>query len=562
MIDRMNTHYSMTNPASVFDEEAMTALELAGRTTGKVNECVDTINRHLEDCEASHAEHMESVTAKMANHVESVESKMYEQDQVIENARKYMVDNLEETCGTLFDQAVEGGLIDSINREQYAELTETRDKLTTGTYNVRLFGAVGDGVCDDTQAIQAAIDQANAVTGSTVYLPAGHYRVTAPLVIYSHTRLIGAGKRGMSAKGYSGTHITGDNVNSVIITDPTADNVYGAELRDFRVSCTGELATVCIAINLSRASEFYLHNVTVNGGAHVGIRFQGTISHLDNLYLCGNNVGLQLFNTHAVTVSNLNAWLNTSMAVEISGSCYNTNIRDSWIENTMKGIVFDRVEGSLLCYNTTINNTSYTTSSDYSGARFIYAGDFSGDVNEDASFCVQGLNVSDCVVKIADTATAILLHSRDYAIRANIENCLFLTNGAYQSAVTNDGKFNMVTLVNNTCTNYSGTTYPIVMNELTPDTGNNFRVNTKSSCVEIESTYPIKLLPPTGSIQNYSEGQLYYKGGSLRITDGTKSHIIPIQADNVNNSTATTVEELVSNFNGLLDALRNANILP
>lgn len=45
MIDKLGTHYSMTTPASVYDEEALTALELAGRTTAKVNECIDEFNK-------------------------------------------------------------------------------------------------------------------------------------------------------------------------------------------------------------------------------------------------------------------------------------------------------------------------------------------------------------------------------------------------------------------------------------------------------------------------------------------------------------------------------------
>lgn len=43
MIDKMN-HYAFTNPPTVYDEEALTALELAARMGGKVNECVETIN--------------------------------------------------------------------------------------------------------------------------------------------------------------------------------------------------------------------------------------------------------------------------------------------------------------------------------------------------------------------------------------------------------------------------------------------------------------------------------------------------------------------------------------
>ena len=47
-INPLNHHYAMENPASIYDEEAMTALELAGRTTGKVNECVAQVNKNTE----------------------------------------------------------------------------------------------------------------------------------------------------------------------------------------------------------------------------------------------------------------------------------------------------------------------------------------------------------------------------------------------------------------------------------------------------------------------------------------------------------------------------------
>ena len=43
-IKPLNHHYSLENPASVYDEEALTALELAARTTAKVNETVEAFN--------------------------------------------------------------------------------------------------------------------------------------------------------------------------------------------------------------------------------------------------------------------------------------------------------------------------------------------------------------------------------------------------------------------------------------------------------------------------------------------------------------------------------------
>lgn len=52
------------------------------------------------------------------------------------------------------------------------------------------FGAVGDGVTDDTADIQAAINYAQQ-SGNTIYLPTGKYRTTAPLSISSSLSIVG-----------------------------------------------------------------------------------------------------------------------------------------------------------------------------------------------------------------------------------------------------------------------------------------------------------------------------------------------------------------------------------
>ena len=48
------------------------------------------------------------------------------------------------------------------------------------TVSVKDFGAIGDGTTDDTVAIQAAINSVST-NGGSVYIPAGDYKVTAPL---------------------------------------------------------------------------------------------------------------------------------------------------------------------------------------------------------------------------------------------------------------------------------------------------------------------------------------------------------------------------------------------
>lgn len=47
------------------------------------------------------------------------------------------------------------------------------------TFNVKDFGAIGDGATNDTSAINAAIEKYNAGGGGTVMFPAGHYAATS-----------------------------------------------------------------------------------------------------------------------------------------------------------------------------------------------------------------------------------------------------------------------------------------------------------------------------------------------------------------------------------------------
>jgi hypothetical protein len=59
--------------------------------------------------------------------------------------------------------------------------------------DVTRFGARGDGVADDTKAIQKALDAAKLRGGGRVFFPPGTYRITGDLFWYSGTYLVGAG---------------------------------------------------------------------------------------------------------------------------------------------------------------------------------------------------------------------------------------------------------------------------------------------------------------------------------------------------------------------------------
>ncbi|HEC03672.1 MAG TPA: hypothetical protein ENI81_09070, partial [Phycisphaerales bacterium] len=58
-------------------------------------------------------------------------------------------------------------------------------RLSEPYYDVKAYGAVGDGVTDDATAIQAAIDAVEAAGGGIVYFPQGTYIIDAVLTIDS-----------------------------------------------------------------------------------------------------------------------------------------------------------------------------------------------------------------------------------------------------------------------------------------------------------------------------------------------------------------------------------------
>lgn len=58
------------------------------------------------------------------------------------------------------------------------------------TISVEKFGAVGDGIADDTKAIQMALNLSLSEGSVKVYIPKGVYKITTRLVVYRNTHLV------------------------------------------------------------------------------------------------------------------------------------------------------------------------------------------------------------------------------------------------------------------------------------------------------------------------------------------------------------------------------------
>lgn len=93
MIKPLNPHYSIENPASVYDEEAMTALQLAARTTAKVNEVVAAQNELQENLPSD-------IAKEVSVHIEKGE---------FDRQINEYIGNLESRVDELISRVPEGG---------------------------------------------------------------------------------------------------------------------------------------------------------------------------------------------------------------------------------------------------------------------------------------------------------------------------------------------------------------------------------------------------------------------------------------------------------------------
>ncbi|MBI5902738.1 MAG: right-handed parallel beta-helix repeat-containing protein [Deltaproteobacteria bacterium] len=144
------------------------------------------------------------------------------------------------------------------------------DLITKGPWrDVRAYGAVGDGVTDDTAAIQAALDDI-PYTGGKVFIPFGTYKVSSTLTASNTTELFGVGANG-----------------SIISTaSPTAHviAVYGGGcyIHDIQISSS----------------------VTKTAGAHIFIATSGSSSTIERFMLYNYFVGIDIYADCCVRVFN------------------------------------------------------------------------------------------------------------------------------------------------------------------------------------------------------------------------------------------------------------------
>lgn len=171
--------------------------------------------------------------------------------------------------------------------------------------NIKDFGVVGDGVTDDTEAINSALTQA---TNKTLYIPEGVYLFSGTLYVHSGTKIIGCGEKSVFqlADTFS--------LDSIVWRP---DNTYNAANK-YPMFLLDENSNGCVLSNftLIGSSTWKDENqdgITVRGSNHI---LENLIVHninyfkdeyVDRRCLCPA-WGINIFKASVVTVRNCHVY--------------------------------------------------------------------------------------------------------------------------------------------------------------------------------------------------------------------------------------------------------------
>jgi polygalacturonase len=210
------------------------------------------------------------------------------------------------------------------------------------------FNAVGDGVANDTTAIQAAIDALPA-NGGIVFFPPGAYKVTTPVTVRSNIVLQGAGR--------TSTSINGSNI--YVVATPTTGRVDRVLIQDMTLGLlAGSTGGGCLKV----ASDSAHGNWLISRVDAVGVAgCTDPVVHLDGFITCsvtdvqvtdGGGDGIKVTSTGFVSnaysltrirVAACAQSANTYAGVRIVGGAH-ARIYDCTIEsNKGYGVYFDGV---------------------------------------------------------------------------------------------------------------------------------------------------------------------------------------------------------------------------
>ena len=243
--------------------------------------------------------------------------------------------------------------------------------INSNTVTVKQFGAKGDGVADDTSAIQAAISAVSA-GGGTVFVPAtvSYFKITSSLTLLSGVSLVG--------QGYA-SHIHTTNttrLGAIWATGASGAHLKAVEVRGLRITGTATYSGgVPSVINGGGIAFQYVDDGVIDGNWIQGFSDQGIGTADGNRCRTVNNCvdttaqGIQHFtsagDTHGTIIAN-NTVSNTGsyngidvegLTASGTGLAYNVAVVGNTVSSSYAhGINVENAPSSV-CSGNTVNSS-------------------------------------------------------------------------------------------------------------------------------------------------------------------------------------------------------------
>jgi polygalacturonase len=244
--------------------------------------------------------------------------------------------------------------IDKVNKDPHLLYQESANDLGARIYNIRDFGAKGDGEAMDTDALQAAINQCSNDGGGTVLVPAGIFQIGITELKNNITLHIAAGGTLLGTDDGTQYHaineipLKGDstlgdgnwsllyavNAKNITIEGPGTIDGQGQQ---FRSLVRGEKPPSGIGgaqrpyhMLFYRCTNIAVRNLDLIRCAFHSIRvIQSKRVHMDNLYIHSrvntNNDGFHFISCEFVSINNCTLLVQDD-ACALFGSCKNITV--------------------------------------------------------------------------------------------------------------------------------------------------------------------------------------------------------------------------------------------
>lgn len=189
-------------------------------------------------------------------------------------------------------------------------------------FNASDFGAIGNGVADDTSAIQAAINACQNAGGGVVLLSQGTFRTTSALQITANVRVV--------LMAWGATLLPAANIDGVFVSQNNGATSNGCEIYGLTINGQNNVGTV--GIRVRDTDRCALRNVRIINCATGHQVEQFAVSHwaeensLEDVFIWNCTTGINVAGVSAGASLGEQHWFNVGISGCATGIALNNNI--------------------------------------------------------------------------------------------------------------------------------------------------------------------------------------------------------------------------------------------